>query len=171
MGFSGEPVNLPGYLERLDPAGLGRALRGLSRQYYREFWEAGRYRQGLLNAVGLAPLLAVGAWLAGRGVAGLARLALRDPPWVRRLDRLSGFPLMLAVGSLAVLWSLLWPVVTPGARSGWLLIPGGDGKLRLVQSLGSCPWPSPPSSGRWLSSLRPPVGCCRRTGADLPLLS
>ena len=46
---------------------------------------------------------------------------------------------MLVTGALAVVWSVLWPLVTPHSRLGPLLVNGETWSTRLLQSLGYCP--------------------------------
>lgn len=143
-GFTGDPVNILGYVVRLDFAGLlGEIARTFTFEYYSEFFVTRRYRQGLLNAVGLAPLAAVFAWLLARPLA----------PFLGRKASLLGMPLMLAAGGAAVLWGVLWPLGLPpealrpplpeeplfSKGLGPLIAPGETWQVRLLQTLGYCP--------------------------------
>ncbi|MEW6277079.1 MAG: ABC transporter permease subunit, partial [Candidatus Eremiobacterota bacterium] len=122
-GFTGEPVNpLRPDLELRDSH--------LTLQYYKEFFELRRYRQGLLNSVGLAPLCAVAAWLVGL-------LVRRRVPQEHR--KMLGIPWMGAAFGLAVAWAVAWPWVTPHSTVGPLLCPGPGVGLRILQALGFCP--------------------------------
>ncbi|MBI3927963.1 MAG: iron ABC transporter permease [Armatimonadetes bacterium] len=137
VAFTGEPVNLVGYLARLDFGGLVSELsQRVGLVYYHEFWETRRYRQGLLNAVGLAPIAILLVFLVTRpGLVLLDRLGVGSPA----LRRFSGMPLMALVGLVTLIGALLWPVVAPASSLGPMLAPGETWQTRLLQSLGYCP--------------------------------
>lgn len=138
VGFTGEPINLLGYLVKLDFVGLFREIGQYgSFDYYREFVEARRYRQGFLNAIGVAPLGAIAAWLLAQATLGLVGLA--KPAVAARLQRFTGLPLMGGAFLLAVLFALAWPSLLPSAEWPKLMLPGATWDLRLLQALGFCP--------------------------------
>lgn len=138
VGFTGEPVNILGYLSRFDLVGLFQEVREqASLQYYLEFFETRRYRQGFLNALGVAPLAAVLSFVAAQ--IGLALLALVAPVPAKRLRAFAGFPLMIAVFMAVVLVAVTWKLFLPADHWLRFLLPGRDWQTRLLQSLGFCP--------------------------------
>jgi iron(III) transport system permease protein len=137
VSFTGEPVNIFGYLVRLDLGGFWTEVQGrVTLHYYAEFLDTRRYRQGFLNSVGVAPLAAIVAWLGAVLGRGLARLA--GPAPARAVARLTG-PVMGAAFLGAVALCLFWPLWAPEWEGGRLFAPGRTWEVRLLQSLGYCP--------------------------------
>lgn len=119
VGFTGEPINLPGLLLTLDLPGLVKELSetppGL--KYYSEFFHYPRYWQGLLNSVGVAPLAASLSWLVGLPVQAFLKPAQRK--WL-------GLPLM---GSVFLLTLLLCVALKEGNLGERLLYAFGFSPL------------------------------------------
>lgn len=125
MAFVGEPVAV------FNPAATGEQLsQHFSFKYFAEFFTTKRYRAGLINSVGLAPLCAVMAW------------ALMQP--LRMKGRRQAL-VMAAVFVAAALFAVVWPSFMPqkypdGSESlGRILAPGKYWFGRLVRSFGYCP--------------------------------
>lgn len=138
VGFTGEPVNILKYLSELDFLGLLKDVQDhASLQYYAEFFETRRYRQGFLNALGVAPLAAVLCFVLAQ--AGLFLLGFAAPAPAARWKRFAGFPLMIAVFLGVVLIAVSWKAFLPADHWLKLLLPGKDWQTRLLQSLGFCP--------------------------------
>lgn len=117
-GFTGHPVSV------LRVGDFVHELSQSSLKYYLEFLHTPRYRQGLLNSIGLAPLMAVIVWLVG--------LVTRRTDWF-------GLPTMVGAGVMASLWAVFWPALFPESTAASLLVPGRTWPIRLLQSLGYCP--------------------------------
>ncbi len=138
IGFTGEPVSVVSYCTDLNLLGFIHWLKKhATLDFYREFWATRRYRQGLCNAVGLAPLVALTLFILSRPLAYF----LKKQKLLRSsaLSSFLGLPLMMTGATLTILWSVLWPFVTPNSSLGQALIPGQTWTTRLLQSLGYCP--------------------------------
>lgn len=132
-GFTGIPIPIVGFLADGDPGGLISAITDSgSLQFYREFWQTPRYRQGLFNSVGLVPMVAVAAFLFGLGVR--KALGAHHP-----VARLAGLPLTATLSLLTIAWAIGWPSLFPNSSLGPILAGAPEWKLRLLQSLGYCP--------------------------------
>lgn len=107
VSFTGDTINLPGYVVTLDLPGFLKKLQEdpPSLKYYYEFFTTSRYYEGLLNSVGIAPLAAGIVWLLGIPLSYLV------PP---RQRKWLGLPLMAAVFLLAFLLNLANPLRAVG---------------------------------------------------------
>lgn len=139
VGFTGEPVDLLGFLARGDLSGLlARLADQADWRYYAGFFETRRYYRGFLNAVGAAPLAAVLAWGLARGLLGAWGLLVGPVPprWRRR----AGLPLMSLAFGVVVLAGVSWRFLVPAeAQSAhWMyhLAPSRSWDGRLWQILG-----------------------------------
>jgi len=142
VGFTGEPVDLLRFVQRLDPVGLGRdLLRQADLRYYAEFLGTRRYLRGFLNTLGVAPLAAMLAFGVVR--AGLTLACRVSPARAARWQRVAGLPLMVGVLLLVTLVAVTWRAWVPlEAQSGhWMrmVAPGRTWEGRLWQAIGFSP--------------------------------
>lgn len=125
MSFVGEPVPV------LNPPALGEQLsQHFSFKYYAEFFLTKRYRSGLINSVGFAPLCAVMVW------------AVMQPFRVKGRRQAV---VMACVFLLALVFAAVWPAFMPlklpdGSDSlGRILAPGKTWWGRVIRAFGYCP--------------------------------
>ena len=141
-GFTGEPVPL---LEYLCGGNWGELREGIFQNfsgfYYGELLETRRYRLGVINSLGLAPLAAALLFLLSCALETLT--AKIDPVWGRFFRKGRSLPVMLAVSAAVAAAALLWRVILPaelqsGCFMRWLA-PGRCWEDRLLQAIGFSP--------------------------------
>lgn len=142
VAFTGEPIAILEYLCRGDIAGMiGEFRHYASLYFYSELFDTRRYRQGFLNAIGVAPLVTVAVFLLARLTCWLVEFINAD--WGGYLKKICGFPLICVVFVLTAAWVISWRGLVPQELQAdffmrWLA-PGRTWNTRVLQALGFCP--------------------------------
>lgn len=141
-GFTGEPIPL---LEYLCSGGFRELWQEITRNfsglYYCELWETRRYRLGVINSLGLAPLCVSLFFMAVCAVEFLT--AKIKPAWGRALKKWRSLPVLLAVTAAVTAAALSWRAIVPAELQSrcfmrWLA-PGRCWEDRLLQGIGFTP--------------------------------
>lgn len=142
VGFTGDAIPVLEYLSTLNFAGLEKELGDtLTFNYYLELFDTRRYRQGFLNAIGVAPLVSVAVFLLVRLFTYL--LSFVAPEAAKRMRKVCGLPLIvvtfLATLGVVLGWRYWVPQELQGTHFMRWVAPGKAWDTRLLQGLGFCP--------------------------------